>query len=190
MSNINLLPKNIKDDISQAKKNKVTFSYFMKSIFLLIIIILIAGGTFFYFTLQSSSINETIKTESKRIDEYSNLENGARLIAERLSTISKIEKNLNYWSDTLEEIQVVMPSGAFLSSMNISSDDKNRGKIAGFADSKDTVATLRNTMESSSKFEYVDIDSSNLAYNPDLEKDVENFIISFSLTKEALDEQN
>jgi Tfp pilus assembly protein PilN len=79
-----------------------------------------------------------------------------------------------------------MPNGAYLTSIKIDSDSKTRGQISGIANSKQTVAALRDALEKSPKFQYVDIESSKTQVDPVSSKDVENFTLSFSLEKGAL----
>ena len=86
----------------------------------------------------------------------------------------------------MAEIHNVMPAGAYLVSIKLDSDSKVRDQIAGMARSKQDVAALRDAMDKSAKFEYVDIESSSTQYDSASQKDVENFTITFAITKGAL----
>lgn len=188
MNSINLLPGNIKKDIKQSKENKKTLSRFWKSLFLLLLTLFLVTAFSAYFNYRLSSSQVELSEKKKSIEAYGNLESETRAFSEKLDKIVRIEENINHWSGTLEEISRLMPSGAYLSTLGIDSETKSRSRITGFADSKDTVAFLRNTLENSDRFEYVNIESSVVAQDPAESREVENFTITFSLKKEALSE--
>lgn len=189
MSNVNLLPQNIKEEIEQSKKNLRARSYLIKTSFMLIILIVGVAGTYFYLSGVEKRLTEQVKSKEKEINQLGAIEGESRLLSERLEVITKIIKNeTNYWSGTLEEIKKVMPKGAYLTSVSLSPDNKTRGRITGFAASKNVVAGLRDNMSDSKKFEYVDIESSTRNEDTNTGRVSENFVITFSLTKGGLDE--
>ncbi len=188
MNSINLLPESIKKDIKQSKENKKTLSRLWKSFFILLLALFLVAAFSAYFNYLLSGSQAELSEKKKSIEAYGNLESEARAFSERLDKIVRIEKNINHWSGTLEEISRLMPSGAYLSTLEIDSEAKSRSRITGFADSKDTVAFLRSTLEDSDRFEYVNIESSVISQDPAEKREVENFTITFSLKKEALSE--
>jgi len=188
MSSINLLPPNIKKEIEQTKINKKLLHHLYRVIILMVLVLFFATIIDFYFKQNIAADRKELDQKMLTIEKYGNLENEARVVSEKLNEISKIEKGLNSWSSILEEINTVMPSGAYLSAINLDQDSKNRNKITGFADSKNTVAFLRTALENSEKFKYVNIESSSIVFDPAKSREVENFIITFSLSKGALHE--
>jgi Tfp pilus assembly protein PilN len=189
MNSINLLPKTIKEEIAQTKKNRRARSYLVKTLFLLTLTILVSLALYMYFHEIDSRLSEKVATKQEEINNLGNFEGEAKLLSGRLNTITKIIKNeTNYWSGTLEEITKVMPSGAYLTSLSLSPDAAARNRITGFASSKNIVAALRSSMDSSDKFEFVDIESSVLTEDSETKKEAENFVITFSLAKGVLSE--
>lgn len=188
MGNINLLPKNIKDDIIQSKANKKALRHLLKSIFWILAAGAIIAICWFYYTVQINGISDLIEKRNMSINRYQDIESKSQNISERLETISRIDKQLNNWSPLITELQNIMPNGVYLSSVKINSDTKNRSEITGFAETKSTVASLRNLLEASEKFEFVDIEQSTTSEDSVTKKEMENFILSFALAKGALDE--
>lgn len=187
MSNINLLPDEIKEDIAQAKKNKKTRKYFVKSILMLFSVILFSGVLFLYLQSEIKRTARDLEIKNSDIENFGNLEAEATVLSKRLATIGNIKDELNHWSDTIKELRMILPSGSYLTSVSIEEDKKARNRLSGFADSKAIVASIRNSMEKSEKFEYVDIESSSSVLNPISQEFEENFIITFSLSKDALE---
>lgn len=188
MNRINLLPNEVKSDIEQSKRNKKVLSYLLRSIFVLLLILAATVALHFYINSELSGYLTDIAEKEQSVLKYGSLETDAKNLSERLVSIEKIDASSNTWSPVIAEIQEAMPSGAYLSSVEIDSETKTRNTIAGIASNKSVVAALRDSLEESDKFEYVDIESSNLVTDPNSGKEVENFVISFSLSAEALNE--
>ncbi|MDD3678707.1 MAG: PilN domain-containing protein [Patescibacteria group bacterium] len=188
MSSINLLPNNIKAEIEQTKKNKKTVGYLLKSIAITLLIVAASALTFIYQKNILLEFKRDVDEKTKASQNFGDLESRAASFSERINTITKILKDINHWTGVLEEIKKITPSDASLSTVSIDADKTSRGKITGFAKTKNIVATLRSAMENSDKFDYVDIESSNIVVNPESGKEVENFVITFSLSREALNE--
>jgi Tfp pilus assembly protein PilN len=186
MINVNLLPPDIKEEIAQTKKNGQIVKVFWKLIFLILIYLLLSGGFYYWFSLeQNKTANELAKKEEE-IKKYGILEQEAKNIADRLNTIKQIQSNTFVWSGTIDEIMTVVPTGVSLKSVKIDSVNKNRNQITGDANTKTEVASLRDSLEKSNKFQYVDIEASTTIKDPAKNREYENFTISFSLEKGAL----
>lgn len=188
MSNINLLPPDIKSSIEQKKKNTVVRNILIKMVWIIVLTVAISVGCWFYLDYSSGDLDETMAAKEESISKYGTLENKAKNAADKISSVKKIEGNLNHWQGLIAEIQSVMPSGAYLSKVSIYSDGKNRAEMTGFAKTKENIATLRDALEKSKYFEFVDIDSAATQSNPRDGAEIETFNISFSLEKGALDE--
>jgi type IV pilus assembly protein PilN len=186
MINVNLLPPEIRAEIDQQKKNGQVMSVFWKLIALTLTYLLIFGGFYYYFYSSSRTLSSELGTKEEEVKKYGTLEEEAKKVAERLNIIKQIQGNTNVWSGVIDEVMNVVPSGVSLKSIKIDSSAKNRNQISGEAVSKTLVASLRDSLEKSDKFEYVDIETSMTAEDPTKTKELENFTISFSLEKGAL----
>lgn len=186
MINVNLLPPESKKEITQAKKNRTIRGVFLKTLLLLLLTLLISITAWYYFSQNLSRTSSELKNKEEQMTKYGTLEEKAKKVSERLDTIKQIEQNTNHWSSVIAEIQKVIPNGIYLNSVKIEEDPKTRSQISGFAQSKQEVATLRDAMDKSDKFRYVDIEVSTTAKDPLKKRDIESFTISFSLEKGAL----
>lgn len=186
MNKINLLPPEQKEEIRRAKENKKSLRNLYFSLLILIITLLLSLTALFAINLQSKAIITLLAEKEKEITSFGNLEDKAKKLAERLNTIKQINKKTNLWSSVVEEIQKIIPEGVYLTQVKMDSTTKARNLIVGAARGKKEVASLRDAMEKSNKFEYVDIESSKTGINPVTKQEAENFTISFSLSKEAL----
>lgn len=186
MINVNLLPPEIKDEIAQSKKNRKVVLVLWKLLFIIIFYLVLIGGFYYWFSLNLKNTSEELTNKEKDIEKYGTLEQEAKNIADRLNTIKQIQADTFVWSGTIDEIMKVVPSGVSLKSIKIDSVSKNRNQITGDANSKTEVASLRDSLEKSDKFQYVDIEASTTVKDPSNNKELENFTISFSLEKGAL----
>lgn len=186
MISANLLPPEIKDEIEQTKKNRVSLRF---AVYAFLILILVGGifvGGYIYFSRELKTNQAELIAKQQVNDKYGTVTEKAKSLAAKVNAIRSIDDNTYKWSGIITEIQKVMPSGAYLVSVKIDSDKKIRGQITGYASNKQIVASLRDSLENSSKFEFVDIESSKTQTDPTTQKDEENFTLTFSLEKGAL----
>lgn len=186
MIKVNLLPPEIKDEITQSKKNRRVLVVLWKLIFIILIYFILLGGFYYWFSMNLKKTSEELTVKEEEIKKYGILEEEAKNIADRLNTIKQIQSNSNVWPGVIDEIMKIIPGGISLKSVKIDSVVKNRNQITGDANSKTEVASLRDSLEKSKKFQYVDIEASTTVKDPAGNKEYENFTISFSLEKGAL----
>jgi Tfp pilus assembly protein PilN len=186
MINVNLLPPEIKGQINQTKKNLSLLKIVGKVSLLFFTYSVVAVGFYLYFDASLSSIISEYNNKEGQIKEYGALEEIAKKVVERINTIKQIQDNTNAWSGLIDEITKVVPNGVSLKNIKIDSSSKNRNTITGNAISKTDVATLRDAMEKSTKFQYVDIESSTTTEDLSAKTEFESFTISFALEKGAL----
>jgi Tfp pilus assembly protein PilN len=188
MNSINLLPPDIKATLDQKKKNVLVLGVLYKSVWILAFVVGIITATWFFLEANAKNVDLELAKKNEEISSFGTLENQAKKVADKISSIKKIEGNLNSWESLITEMQKAMPSNTYLSKLSISSDGKVRASIAGLSKSKTNIASLRNALEESKYFEYVDIENASTDIDPKTGVDIENFSLSFSLEKGALDE--
>jgi Tfp pilus assembly protein PilN len=186
MINLNLLPPEIKEQQAQVKKNKQILNAFVYSIVALLFVGFAFLGLTYYFNAKLENTNRELGEKEKSVKKYGDIEDRAKKVTERIDTVKRIIDGTNLWSSLIEEIQKIMPDGISLSSIRIDAAATNRNTISGYAVSKKEVAALRDAMEKSDKIEYVDIESSTTIFDSGLKREVENFSLTFSLSKGAL----
>ncbi len=188
MSNINLLPKRIKDDLAQSKTNKKILIQLLKSFFWIVTIIVIMIICWIYYNTQLNGIKTLVNRKKESIKQYSTIESEFNELSKRLATIKNIENNLYSWPGIINEVQNSMPNGATLTSLRIDSQETSRCELTGIAKTKSTVASLRNLLEKSKRFEYVNIEKSVTSMVQYIPEEIEIFTLTFSLSKGALNE--
>ncbi len=188
MIKVNLLPEEAKESINQAKNNSALVNIFIKTVFLLFLTIIFLGGLYFYYKGALDSSVKVLTEKQKLIDQYGNLQETSKKLSERLDTIKRIDTNSNKWSGIMTEINKVVPAGIYLTGLKMDSNIKNRSQITGYAVSKREVASLQEALEKSDLLEYVDIEGSQTQTDPSSGLERENFTISLTLKREALDE--
>lgn len=186
MNSINILPPEIKKDLEEAKKNSKNVSYFVKTGLLLLLVAFIFSTAYFYLNYSLKIANAELGAKEEEISKFGGLEEESKKIAERLSSIKSITGASNKWSSVIGEIQNIMPAGIYLRTVKMDSAVKGRGQITGVAQSKNDVASLRELMEKSKKFEFVDIELSSTTQDLKTKAQIETFTLSFSLQKGAL----
>lgn len=186
MINVNLLPPEIQAEQKLAIQNRKILTLIFTSIGIFFGLALIFGGEIWYFSNKLTTTNRSLSEKEQAIKKYGDIENKSQKVAERINTIGQIMGSSNVWSTTIEEIQKIMPGGVTLATIKIDANPKTRNTITGYALSKKEVAALREAIEKSDKFEYADIESSQTEVNSNFNREVENFTLTFSLSKGAL----
>lgn len=188
MNSINLLPPEIKNGLEQKKKNLVVRRILVRSIWAFIFTVLFSGAAWFYLNYSAGNIDDEMVQKEEAISKFGLLENKAKKAADKISSVKKIESKLNHWENVVAEVQKVMPAGTYLSRVSLNADGKVRASMTGFAKSKENIASLRDALENSEYFQYVDIDNAATQTDPRNDTEVETFTISFSFEKGALDD--
>jgi Tfp pilus assembly protein PilN len=186
MINANLLPPDVKNEITQTKKNRALVKYVWLTVLVLVVAAAVSAGGWYYFSGLLQDDQAALATKQAANDQFGVATEKAQSLAAKIKAIKSIDDNTYKWSATIVEVQKVMPAGAYLTSVKLDSNPQTRGTISGYAASKQIVASLRDSLENSPKFQYVDIDSSKTQTDPTTQKDEENFTLSFSLEKGAL----
>ena len=179
MSKINLLPKEIKEQLEISKRNR-----FLISIFALLIFLLISYGMLFYFSYQYLSKNsaeskQTLAAKEKSLESYGNLEKEAFDFQERLNNYKKIEKSNLYWSKIVEEISSKAGPNMYLLNIKATTDTKTRGEITGNAADKFIIADFVSKLLKSDLIKSVDIESVNVITDPFALRETNNFKLTF-----------
>lgn len=188
MNSINLLPPEIKATLEQKRKNVVVLGIFRKSLWIFLLTSGIVIGTWFFLENSARTVDDDLAKGNEAIAAFGNLETQSKKVSGKITAVKTIEGSLNSWEGVVAEIQKVMPGGTSLSRMSLDSNSKNRATMTGYAQNKQNIATLRDALENSEYFEFVDIESASTENNPQTGVDIETFTLSFSLEKGALSE--
>ncbi|MCL5093526.1 MAG: PilN domain-containing protein [Patescibacteria group bacterium] len=186
MSKINLLPKEIKEQIEISKRNR-----FLLSIFTLLVFLLTSYGILFYFGYQYLSKNlsksrQILAAKEKSLESYGNIEKEAFDFQERLNNYKKIEKSNLYWSKIVEEISSKTTPNMYILNIKATSDTKTKGEITGNAADKFLIATFVSSLLKSDLIKSVDIESVNIIIDPFATRKTNNFKLTFTTDLEKI----
>lgn len=188
MSNLNLLPPEIKEQYEISKKNRTLLNIFIGIILLIVLIsaALFLGGV--YLKTKLNLVNTEVEAKEQSITKYGTLEKDAKELNERLGAIKKIMSQRIYFSKALDQLWSSTPSQLFVLELDLEKDASKRGKIIGTAETKKDVADLVKSLEQKEAFEYVNIEDSTISLDDFLQRRIENFTLSFSLKTKSLNE--
>lgn len=180
MININLLPPQIKEDILYSKRNAILRKILNKVILLLLFFILTFSLTYVFLKNKINILQKNIKKEEESLKPFGTLEEDAKKLKKKLDSIKKIEENYPFWTIFFDEIGIKMPNNIILSEIIASKEENERVEIKGSAQTKQSIAIFRKTLEESEKFENIDIETISKGEQEEV------FTIKLSLKRGAL----
>lgn len=156
MITINLLPEDLKENISFSRKNKTTLRY-LKVVVLLCLFALVA------FLICGASLLNSNRFFLKEIDESSTVIDNYRPIVEekkkiedKAKSIDKIRLGYKYFTKFDLYLEKNTPEGIYLSTVETQNDTL---KISGYAKVKNDIGLFRDALEDTDAFSNVNIDS-------------------------------
>lgn len=185
MININLLPPEKQEFLAQSKKNARALKNLKIVVTLLVVSLIAYSIPYSILYLKTKEITTKERAAEDAIKPFAPLENKAKKSSEKITAVKNIMAANNNWPKLISELQKITPTGVTFSSLSIEADSKLRQSVSGDADSKKAVAALRDAMEASPLFEYVNIESDTTTASSKDAKAVENFNLSYSITKGA-----
>ncbi len=164
---INLLPPDLKNQIGFSKRNAKLQVY----VWLLGLSVLVCGGLFgysYYHAHQALlAAQKDIAAKQQQIDTYKDIEAKAKAINERVTAIKSISASQSHFSLLLAELARYTPRTVIIQALTLTGDDKKSVRIQATADSKASIASFRDALETAPRISGADIE--NISYN-DTEK--------------------
>lgn len=180
MSNLNLLPEEIRNEIALSKKNAKLRQYVFFLITISIILIAVFGVLAFYLKTQEQEAKVSKELAEQRI-ELNNVQfQKAQDLNSRISIIKRINKEDYDWIKVLNEISAKTPQNVQLDSFTVQKNDPNRIKVTGYALSDGDVVAFKENLSKSELFSYVDIESITRGLDASAHE-VKVYVISFNL---------
>ena len=177
---INLLPPGEKEKETSSKKRKVLIIFWFYGFFFLCVF-----STVLFF------LNNRVKNEVEiskimlQSAEKGFEGEGIKDIQQRIKDANNILSKVNgfygkkmYFSDVIDKISKVMPSGIYLNNLSMVSDEFSKFSLSGFVAERDTLFELKKNLESDSYFQNIDFPTSNWIKPENI-----NFFISFDIKK-------
>ncbi len=183
MITINLLPEELRENITFSKKNRKLLKIVKAGVILcgLLLISLVFCGVF----LESSNrfFLASISESEKTISGYQPVVDEAKSLKDKVKIVQKIKGSYQYWSKFDYILSKNTPAGMYLSTLETQSGQL---KITGFSKSKNDVGMFRDALEKSDAFSNVSVDSIKEVSDPGNQAStVNNFVMSMKIEKNA-----
>jgi len=156
---INLLPPDVKSSIKYGAYNVNIVQYGI-----LLIILGVALAALLLFGVQivrsdEASLNKAISRKQIQLEEYADDNTKARALTAKISTISKLLEGEVKFSELLQEIGRLLPTGASLMGLQLTTDFSEPLVLAAKVNSKQTATELQQNLANSDLFIGADIQS-------------------------------
>lgn len=154
---INLLPPELKESVRYGRLNVIMLKYALValSVSALVFILMMVGGTLI--SQSQGEIKASIEADRARVNELRTAYAEAQKIAGVVDTIDSVLDREVQFSELLQEIGSIMPSGAALTNLSISEDRSEPINLLAAAQSEETIAVLRENLADSKLFEAADV---------------------------------
>lgn len=182
---INLLPPEIKQQRKYSKYNRVL----IQSIFGLLILAAITTAAFYasWLILKNNEqhLTSSIEQENDKTRDYGAIEVQAKALAERLSTIENIQAARSHYPALLQALAEATPQDAYITSFTLDPSGKTMN-LTAYAKTDQAVASFKNSLESSSRFNSAAIQSTEPATDPYSSATTNRITLLVGLKEEAL----
>lgn len=148
---INLLPPPVKEQRRYAQVNR----RLIKIIWLIVILIVAIGVVFGLSWLALGNniqhLNDQLAQDTASGKKYSGIESDAKKLADRLSTIEKVQADRSNYIALLQELAAVTPSDVYINTFAL---DVTGGtmSLTAFARTQQAAANFKNSIEASKRF--------------------------------------
>lgn len=146
---INLLPPEVKQDSSYAKRNKILLHYIWLLVFVMILLGLEFGGAEVYLAKQRHNYNDQIAAKSQSMNDFNGLEANATAANTRLSAFKQLLAQQTRFSSLLTDLANHTPKGVFINSITLTGVTTTAVQISGTANSYESAASLRDALATS-----------------------------------------
>ncbi len=143
---INLLPQEVKSQISYAKYNRLILGYI--KLFLGVIIILggIFGGTIYYVDTQTRHIAQGVKDRQNELTANLAFQKQAKEASDRLQAIKSLAASQTRFSALLNDLSQYLPQGVALEGITLTGDDKKPLSVTVSGSTYDNILAFRNAV--------------------------------------------
>lgn len=148
---INLLPPEVKEQKRYSQYNRL-LSF---AIIGIVVLGLITAAAFYASWLilskEEARLTTDITEESQKTQAYGQIENQAKVLADRLATIEKIQTNRTRYPALLQALAEATPPDAYVASFAVDTAGKTM-TLTTYAASDQAAASFKNALEASDRF--------------------------------------
>lgn len=156
---INLLPTDIKEQITYAKRNAVVVRYLWLAFIVFLGLAVIFAGSNWYLGHRISEADQHTKEKQSQLQGFSSLQSKVKLANQRISSLHNLQTNQAKMSAVLKELAAHTPSGALITNISLTGDDSKPVGIVATANSLNDAVALRDALAASPRVSDVDIAS-------------------------------
>lgn len=155
---INLLSTKRLNDIRTAKSNTILSRYIKLIIFSALILVAIVLGAYYFLSIQHDRASEAKQIDEKQVGELEPYHEKAKQLASTVSTIANVMSTDVEFSSMLTQIGELMPTGAALTGLQLSTEDLSAPLIvSAHIDNEQRSVVLLNNLNQSDLFDRAQI---------------------------------
>lgn len=189
MSNINLLPKEIKEEYGASKKNRIMLNVFIGILFISFSLVGVLVASRIYLNTKYEDAKNELKEKESSMEKYGTLEKDASDLDAKLKTARTVINKKILFSKAMSQIWESVPPKVYLMAVKMEENTLDRGEITGSAENKKEIANFIELLEDTEAFEYVDLENTAKTIDPFLSVEKENFTLSFTINLKDLNEK-
>lgn len=156
---INLLPPKIKEEVKASKINVVFRHYIIIALIFFGLLFGLMIGSYAYASRQINRLDESLENRRAQRKQYSDTEKKVKTLQKNISLIEKLFTNKTEFSGLLQDLASAMPSGAYISKVSLTGNEKEPVELLINVDSPEKAGVLRNALNASERIKSVDIQS-------------------------------
>ncbi len=156
---INLLPPEIKKQISYSRYNRSLLGYFWLVLFLTAGLAGSLLGASYFLHEDIKRVEAELTVKHKQVASYKDLQQKAKAAGSRLAAINGIQKNQAKFSVLLADLAEYMPQGTAISNIVLTGDDKQPVRLTVNALDYKTALSFRDSIARSPRISAADIEN-------------------------------
>ncbi len=167
MININLVPREIKDKIRQAKQSANVFSICLVAVFFLIVLgILALAADRMLLEPSLATVKEDIETNTAELTSFGTLEETALFLNDRAKIANGIEQKRPLWSQIIQNLVNCVPQQIQFESLAADITSKPNFVIQGYAKTERDIISFKDKLDASEFFNNLAFKSSTMEDKP------------------------
>lgn len=157
---INLLPPDLKEQVSFAKRNRMALRYLRLLIVVVAALAGVFGGTFYLLAQQGQAVANDVADKQKTIASLNKtFTPKAKDASDRLNAIKYVQGTQTRFSAVVADIAKVVPQGVSIDSITLTGDDKTPVRVAVTAQSYSKALAFRNSLITSPRVAGADLEN-------------------------------
>lgn len=167
MLNINLVPREIKDKIAQARYSANVFSICLVAVFLVIVLgILAMAANTMVLEPGLATVKEDIGQNANELAAFTKLENKALFLNDRAKVSLEIEQKRPLWSQIVQNLINSVPQEVQFSSLTVDVSKSPNFVVSGYAKNERDIISFKDKLEASEFFKNVAFKSASAENTP------------------------